>query len=114
MEETLFDKILKGEIPADVVYEDEHVLAFRDINPQAPVHVLVIPRTRIASLAESTTLPAEAVGNFIHGVTRTARALALEEGGYRVVFNTGADAQQTVAYVHAHILGGRKLSWPPG
>jgi len=114
MEETLFDKILRGEIPADVVYEDDYVLSFRDINPQAPVHVLVIPRTKITSLAESTALSVDTVGHFIHGVTRTARALQLEEGGYRVVFNTGADAQQSVPYVHAHILGGRKLSWPPG
>lgn len=115
MSDTIFDKIVNGEMKADFVYEDEHVVAFRDINPQAPVHVLVVPRRRmesIADAADSEDLPD--LGAFMRGIARTARELNLHEKGYRVVLNTGADALQTVAYVHAHILGGRKMGWPPG
>lgn len=115
MSDTIFDKIVSGEMKADIVFEDEHVVAFNDINPQAPFHVLVVPRRRmqsIADAAETEELPE--LGAFLRGIARTARKLGLEEGGYRVVFNTGADALQTVAYVHAHILGGRKMGWPPG
>lgn len=115
MSDTIFDKIVNGEMKADFVYEDEHVVAFRDINPQAPVHVLVVPRRRmesIADAADSEDLPD--LGAFMRGIARTARTLGLDEKGYRVVLNTGADALQTVAYVHAHILGGRKMGWPPG
>ena len=114
MEETIFDKIIAGETQADIVYQDENVVAFRDINPQAPVHVLVVPRTRIASLARTTDHEATVVGALMHGIAKTARALEVEESGYRVVFNTGKDALQTVPYIHAHILAGRKLGWPPG
>lgn len=114
MHDTIFDGILAGTVPADVVFENDHVLAFRDIAPQAPVHVLVIPRTRMTSLAEGPEHPPEALGHFLQGVALVARHLDLEENGYRVVFNTGRNGQQTVEYVHAHILGGRKLTWPPG
>ncbi|AFG38725.1 histidine triad nucleotide-binding protein [Spirochaeta africana] len=111
---TIFDKILAGEIPADRVYENDDVLAFRDINPQAPVHVLVIPKTRWSSLIGLADADPAAAGRFMAGVAATARELGLEESGYRTVFNTGDDAQQTVRYLHAHILGGRKMNWPPG
>ncbi len=114
MEETIFDKILAGEIPADIVYEDEAVIAFRDINPQAPTHVLVVPRTRMRSIADAPGKDIKTLGRFVQGIARTATALGLDDRGYRVVFNTGPDALQTVEYVHAHILGGRKMSWPPG
>lgn len=114
MEETIFDKIIAGKIPAERVYEDEAVVAFRDIQPQAPVHVLVVPRLRLRSLAETPEADSAAVGAFLKGVAKTAAVLGLEENGYRVVFNTGRDALQSVEYLHAHILGGRKLSWPPG
>ena len=115
MSDTIFDKIVAGEMQADIVYEDEHVVAFRDINPQAPTHVLVIPRRRMTSIADAAeNEDLQELGAFMRGIARTARALKLEAGGYRVVFNTGADALQTVAYVHAHILGGRRLGWPPG
>ena len=114
MEETIFDKIIAGDIPADVVYRNEHVIAFRDINPQAPVHVLVVPLTRMASLAEASTQTPETLGNFLKGISVIAREQGLEDNGYRVVFNTGRDALQTVQYVHAHILGGRTMGWPPG
>lgn len=111
---TLFDKILAREIPSEAVYEDEHVYAFRDINPQAPQHVLVIPKRKLESFADIKGADAAAVGAFMQGVSRVAAELGLEENGYRVVFNTGSDGQQTVQYLHAHIIGGRKLSWPPG
>lgn len=114
MEETIFDRIIAGEIPADVVYRDDAVIAFRDINPQAPVHVLVVPLARMESIADAADQDPETLGRFLQGIAATARELGLEEKGYRVVFNTGRDALQTVQYVHAHILGGRKLGWPPG
>lgn len=112
--DTIFDKILRKEIPTDPVYEDEFVLAFNDIDPQAPYHVLVIPKLKIARFAEFPTWQAEDIGNFIKGVARVASALGLDENGYRIVINNGSDGQQTVEYLHAHILGGRQLRWPPG
>ncbi|KGE71612.1 histidine triad nucleotide-binding protein [Spirochaeta lutea] len=114
MEDTIFDKILRKEIPADVVHEDEHILAFRDINPQAPVHILVIPKTRMVSFADLKTQDPRVVSDFITGVSSLAQNLGLETDGYRVVFNTGSNGGQEVPYLHAHILGGRRLQWPPG
>lgn len=110
---TLFQKIIDREIPADIVYEDEHTLAFRDINPQAPVHILVIPKKPIASIAEATADDEAVLGR----VLLSARAVARDEGladGYRLVINCGSDAGQTVYHLHVHVLGGRRLSWPPG
>lgn len=114
MEDTIFDKIIAGELEADIVFENDHVVAFRDINPQAPTHVLVVPRTRMQSIAETTNHAPQLIGQIVQGIAETARALDLEENGYRVVFNTGKDALQSVPYIHAHILAGRKLGWPPG
>ena len=111
---TLFDRILAREVPAQVVYEDEQVLAFRDINPQAPVHVLVIPKQKVARFAELPSRSADEVGAFFIGVARVAAELGLDGPGYRIVVNNGRDGQQTVEYLHAHILGGRGLTWPPG
>lgn len=111
---TIFDKILAKEIPAHVVYEDDQVLAFRDIQPQAPVHVLVIPKSKVARFAELPEQNDAAVGVFFSRVAKVARELGLEKNGYRVVINNGRDGQQTVEYLHAHILGGRALTWPPG
>ena len=111
---TIFDKILAKAIPASVVYEDDSVLAFRDVNPQAPVHVLVIPKTKVARFEELKGRPASEVGEFFSRVAKVAGELGLEKGGYRVVINNGRDGQQTVEYLHAHILGGRGLTWPPG
>ena len=113
-EQTLFDKILAKEIPSDAVYEDQTVYAFRDINPQAPVHVLVIPKHKMQSFADIRQRDAGEIGAFMQGVSRVAERLGLERDGYRVVFNTGSHGQQTVQYIHAHILGGRQLQWPPG
>ena len=111
---SIFDKILRGEIKTDVVYEDDLVLAFRDINPQAPVHVLVIPKKKITSFAAIDPLAAEELGNYMKRISKVAKELNLNENGYRVVFNHGKNGQQTVDYIHAHILGGRPLNWPPG
>ena len=114
MEDTIFDKILAGSIPADVVYEDETVLAFRDINPQAPVHVLVVPKKKVKDfISLQQTSPAE-TGSFFNAVSKVASLLELDEDGYRIVLNCGENGQQTVEYLHAHILGNRKMSWPPG
>jgi histidine triad (HIT) family protein len=107
----LFCKIANKEIPAQIVYETELVLAFRDINPQAPVHILVIPKKHIASLAES------AAASLSGDLTEAVRAITQQEkivDGYRVVINTGVNAGQTVDHLHYHILGGRKMTWPPG
>jgi histidine triad (HIT) family protein len=110
-DDCLFCSIVAGDVPADVVAENDHALAFRDINPQAPTHALVIPRTHqpdVGSLAEAD--PEAAVA-----VLRLARQVADEAGGsYRLVFNTGADAHQTVFHCHGHVLAGRSLDWPPG
>jgi histidine triad (HIT) family protein len=112
-EDTIFDKIIRKEIPSDIVYEDETVLAFRDINPQAPVHVVVIPKKKVTGFDKIQDLPADFVGRYMAGIAAAAEKLNLEKG-YRVVFNIGEHGQQTVPYVHAHILGGRQLGWPPG
>ncbi len=114
MSESIFDRILKKEIPADVVYEDQNVLAFRDINPQAPCHVLVIPKKKITGFAELALLDDPSLAAYMKSVAKVAKELGLEGDGYRVVFNHGRDGQQTVPYIHAHILGGRALRWPPG
>lgn len=110
----LFCKIVGGEVPATVVRETPRTLAFRDINPQAPTHVLVIPRAHYRDAAAL----ADADAGLLDEVVRTAAAVAdaegVAEGGYRIVFNTGREAGQTVFHVHAHVLGGRGLGWPPG
>lgn len=114
MADCLFCKIIAGEIPGTFVYQDDHVVAIRDINPQAAMHVLVIPRRHIATLNDLTAEDDALVGE----MTRRAAALAREHGhadrGYRTVFNCNADAGQTVFHIHMHVLGGRKLTWPPG
>ncbi len=112
--DTIFEKILAKKIPADVVHEDEWVLAFRDIHPQAPVHVIVIPKKKIGRFAELAQAGAADVGEFFKRVAVVAQKLKLEDKGYRIVLNNGDDAGQTVEYLHAHILGGRGLNWPPG
>lgn len=111
---TVFDRIKNKEIPAKLAYEDEVVLAFHDINPQAPVHVLVIPQKKIVGFPDFVNLDQKELGAFMQGVARVAQKLGLEEKGYRIVFNYGSNGQQTVDYVHAHILGGRQMRWPPG
>jgi len=110
----LFCKIVRREVPASIVYEDDRVLAFNDINPQAPTHVLVIPKRHIETLNDLTPDDDQIVGE----LSRRAAAIAAERGiaasGYRVVFNTNRDAGQTVSHIHLHLLGGRSMEWPPG
>lgn len=110
---TIFTKIIKREIPADIVYEDDVCLAFRDVNPQAPVHVLLIPKKPVASLNELSDEDAALCGHLLQTVPKVAGKLQLV-GGYRTVINTGPDGGQTVFHLHIHILGGRDLTWPPG
>lgn len=107
----LFCKIVKKEIPSNIVEEDEHFVAFRDINPQAPTHVLVIPKEHIANISEADE--AEALGKLFKKACDIARQERLHNG-FRVVVNTGDDGGQTVHHLHVHVLGGRRLSWPPG
>jgi histidine triad (HIT) family protein len=113
MSETIFSKIIRKEIPADIVYEDELALAFRDISPQAPVHILIIPKQPIVSLAQATDSDQALLGHLLLTVKRIAEQEGLENG-YRVVINTGNDGGQTVFHLHLHLLGKRSLHWPPG
>ncbi len=112
-QETLFSKIIRKEIPADIVYEDDLALAFRDINPQAPVHILVIPKKPIPKLADAESGDQDLMGHLLLTVKRVAEQQGLSNG-YRVVINTGNDGGQTVDHLHLHILGGRQMNWPPG
>lgn len=114
MTETIFSKIVAGEIPADIVYEDDQCLAFRDIDPQAPSHILVIPRRPIVSLAHAEPADKELLGHLLLACQEVARRLELEEGGYRVITNIGEGGGQSVFHLHFHVLGGRRLTWPPG
>lgn len=111
---TLFTQIINREIPADIVYEDELCLAFRDINPQAPVHVLLIPKKEIVSMATVGAEDEKIMGHLMVKASEIASDLGLGENGYRLVVNTNEDAGQSVFHLHIHILGGRKLTWPPG
>lgn len=113
-EETVFDRILDGSIPADIVYEDDHCLGFRDINPQAPVHVLVIPRRKLVGLQSVEPDDADLLGRLMAAACAIARQQGILDGGFRCVVNAGADGGQEVPYLHVHLLGGRQLGWPPG
>ena len=112
-EPTIFKKIIDGEIPADIVFEDDRCLAFRDIAPQAPTHVLVIPKKEISSLSQADDEDAPLLGHLLSVVRQLAEQLQLD-GGYRVVINNGADGGQAVDHLHLHLLGGRAMKWPPG
>jgi histidine triad (HIT) family protein len=114
MTDTIFGKIARGEIPADLVYEDEDLVAFRDLNPQAPVHLLVIPRKPIPTLNDAGPEDAELIGKLFLAAARVAREAGIAERGYRTVVNCNAAAGQTVFHLHLHVLGGRPLQWPPG
>ncbi|MEY2913598.1 MAG: hypothetical protein RLZZ184_2907 [Cyanobacteriota bacterium] len=111
--ETIFSKIIRKEIPAHIVYEDDLALAFTDVNPQAPVHILVIPKKPIVNLATAEPEDQALLGHLLLIVQKVAARAGLENG-YRVVMNTGVDGGQTVHHLHIHILGGRSMSWPPG
>lgn len=114
MAETIFSKIIRGEIPAKIVHDDESCLAFHDVSPQAPVHVLVIPKKPIESLEHADDDDAAVLGHLQIVAQKLARDLGISESGYRVVMNCGRDGGQSVHHIHYHVLGGRPLSWPPG
>ena len=114
MSDCLFCKIIAREIKGSIVYEDDRVLAFNDINPQAPTHVLVVPKRHIASLNDLTVDDDQIVGELTRRAAAIARERGISAGGYRTVFNTNRDAGQTVFHIHLHLLGGRGMGWPPG
>ena len=114
MEDCIFCKIVTKDILASLVYEDDHLIAFPDINPQAPTHILIIPKKHISTLNELSVDNHQIVGAMIYRATEIARELGHTESGYRTVFNCNKDAGQTVFHIHLHLLGGRSLKWPPG
>lgn len=111
---TIFTKIINREIPANIVYEDEKCLAFRDINPQAPTHILLIPKQEIPSMNDVTMKDQEILGYLMVKASEIAKQEGISERGYRLVVNTNSHAGQTVAHIHVHIIGGRAMQWPPG
>jgi histidine triad (HIT) family protein len=114
MSKTLFEKIVARELPAAIVYEDDLVLAFRDIKPQAPTHVLLIPKQPIARIAEAKADDQQVLGHLLLKAAEVAKKLGLGQSGFRLVFNNGPDAGEAVPHLHCHIIGGRRLGWPPG
>lgn len=110
---TIFERIIEREIPADIVHEDDRCIAIRDINPQAPNHLLVIPKRRIVAVSDLQPADAELAGHLLVVAARLAQQLGLENG-YRIVINCGTDGGQSVDHLHVHVLGGRRLAWPPG
>ena len=111
---TLFEKIISRQIPADIVYEDDLVLALRDIKPGAPVHILVVPKKVIPRIADATPEDHKVLGHILLKAAEIAAKAGLKEKGYRLVINNGPDAGESVPHLHCHILGGRHMSWPPG
>ena len=114
MSKTLFEKIIAREIPATIVYEDDLVLAFRDIKPQAPTHVLIVPKKPIPRIAEAKAEDHKVLGHLLLKAAEVANKVGLGQSGYRLVFNNGPDSGEAVPHLHCHILGGRAMGWPPG
>jgi histidine triad (HIT) family protein len=114
MENCIFCKIANGEIPSNKVYEDDKVLCFKDLNPEAPVHVLIIPKEHISSLNDLNEDNSKIISHIFLTAKKVAKELGIERNGYRIVSNCGEDGGQTVGHVHFHMLGGRNLKWPPG
>ena len=111
---TIFEKIIAREIPAKIIFEDDDVLAFHDVNPQAPVHVLLVPKRVIPRLDETSEADQPLLGKLVLSAAKVARDLGISESGYRVVINNGPDAGESVPHLHVHLLGRRSLAWPPG
>ncbi len=111
---TIFQRIIAREIPATIVYEDDQCLAFRDINPQAPVHILVIPKKPLARVGESEPTDTPLLGHLLVTATEIARREKIDRSGYRLVINNGPDAGESVPHLHVHLIGGRPMGWPPG
>jgi histidine triad (HIT) family protein len=114
MAKTLFEKIIAREIPAKIVYEDDLVLAFHDIKPQAPTHILIIPKKAITRISEASPDDHKILGHLLLKAAEVAKQVGVAQTGYRLVFNNGPDAGEAVPHLHCHILGGRKMDWPPG
>jgi len=114
MGDCLFCKIIERKVPASVVYEDDRVLAFNDINPQAPTHILIVPKRHVATLNEIGTEDDQIVGELVRRAANIAKERGFSETGYRTLFNTNRGAGQTVFHIHLHLLGGRPFAWPPG
>lgn len=115
MTDCIFCKIARGEIPSQIVYEDAQVVAFKDLSPKAPVHVLIVPKKHVQSVAHFQAEDKELAAHiFVDVVPKLAADLGVAEGGFRIVLNTGKDGGQTVHHLHVHLLGGRKMTWPPG
>lgn len=114
MGETIFSRIIKRELPAEIVYEDDDILAFKDIAPQAPVHILIIPKKEIPTTNNITDEDIPLIGKLFIIGKKLAKDFGVDESGYRLVINCNRDAGQAVAHLHLHLLGGRKFSWPPG
>jgi histidine triad (HIT) family protein len=114
MADTIFGKIVRREIPADIVYEDDDVLAFHDLNPQAPVHVLFVPKRAIATLNDATSADAELLGKLLLAAAAYAKSQGFDKEGYRTVVNCNEHGGQTVFHLHVHLLAGRRMTWPPG
>jgi histidine triad (HIT) family protein len=114
MGDTIFGKIIRHEIPADIVYETDDVLAFRDLNPQAPVHVLFVPKRAIATLNDATPADAELIGKLVLAAADYAKREGFDKDGYRTVINCNEHGGQTVFHLHVHLLAGRRMTWPPG
>ena len=111
---TLFEKIIARQIPADIVHEDDQVIAFRDIHPQAPAHIIVIPKRPIPRIGEARPDDAAVLGHLMLAAASVAKAAGLGETGFRLVINNGPDGGESVPHLHCHVLGGRPLAWPPG
>lgn len=114
MAQTIFERLIDGEIPTEIVYQDDLVFAFRDINPKAPIHILIVPKKPIPRIAESTLDDQFLLGHLLLKAAHVAKVIGLEGTGYRLVINNGHDGGETVPHLHCHILGGRLMDWPPG
>jgi histidine triad (HIT) family protein len=114
MPDCLFCRIINGELNAGIVYQDDHLVAFNDINPQGPTHILIVPRRHISTLSDLTSEDDEIIGAMVRRAAAIAKSKGIAAGGFRTVFNTNSDAGQTVFHIHLHLIGGRKLHWPPG
>lgn len=111
---TLFEKIIRRDIPAQIVLEDDDLIAFHDVNPQAPVHVLIVPKAVVTRIGEASESHADLLGKLLLASQRVAEQLGVFQSGYRLVINHGPDAGESVPHLHVHLLGGRSLTWPPG
>ena len=114
MDDCLFCKIIAGDIPSDIVFKNERLIAFKDINPAAPIHILIIPKIHLSTLNDLQTEHTELMGELIYTASQIAKQVGIAEDGYRIGFNCNEDGGQTVFHIHLHLLGGRKFGWPPG